>query len=132
MPIVTPGLSSLLTAEERQAYEDHGSLIVPGVFLPEEIAAAAEAEHLVRRQDLIDTRNLRCRWQPHWEHDECLRGRRLPRSAPNASNRWRRLLYLSYNADSDGDGRREQHYREFLAWLRKKYAEYGRTNVYFA
>jgi ectoine hydroxylase-related dioxygenase (phytanoyl-CoA dioxygenase family) len=54
------------------------------------------------------------------------------RSAPNASSRWRRLLYLSYNAASDGGDRREDHYREFLAWLRKKYAEYGKTNVYFA
>jgi ectoine hydroxylase-related dioxygenase (phytanoyl-CoA dioxygenase family) len=54
------------------------------------------------------------------------------RSAPNASPSWRRLLYLSYNADSDGGDRREEHYREFLAWLRKKYAEYGKTNVYFA
>jgi hypothetical protein len=53
-------------------------------------------------------------------------------SAPNSSGRWRRLLYLSYNADSDGGDRREAHYREFLAWLRAKYAEYGKTNVYFA
>jgi ectoine hydroxylase-related dioxygenase (phytanoyl-CoA dioxygenase family) len=53
------------------------------------------------------------------------------RSAPNTSGGWRRLLYLSFNADSDGGDRREAHYREFLAWLRKKYAEYGKTNVYF-
>jgi 2-aminoethylphosphonate dioxygenase len=54
------------------------------------------------------------------------------RSAANASSRGRRLLYLSYNADSDGGDRREEHDREFLGWLRKKYAEYGKTNVYFA
>jgi hypothetical protein len=53
------------------------------------------------------------------------------RSAPNRSDRWRRLLYLSYNADSDGGDRRDRHYEEFRQWLRGKYAEYGRHNVYF-
>jgi hypothetical protein len=53
------------------------------------------------------------------------------RSAPNASGRWRRLLYLSYNAASDGGDHREQHYGEFLGWLRQKYAQYGKTKVYF-
>jgi hypothetical protein len=42
------------------------------------------------------------------------------------------LLYLSYNPNSDGGDRREAHYREFLPWLRGKYAQYGKTNVYFA
>jgi ectoine hydroxylase-related dioxygenase (phytanoyl-CoA dioxygenase family) len=54
------------------------------------------------------------------------------RSDPNASGRWRRQLYLSYNAAADGGDRREAHYREFHAWLRKKYAEHGKTNIYFA
>lgn len=53
------------------------------------------------------------------------------RSAANRSNRSRRQLYLSYNAASDGGERRDAHYEEFLAWLRKKYAEYGKTEVYF-
>lgn len=52
-------------------------------------------------------------------------------SAPNRSDRWRRQLYLSYNADSDGGDRRDAHYAEFHAWLRKKYAEYGKPDVYF-
>jgi hypothetical protein len=245
------------------SYTDDGFLIVRGLFTPEEIAAVAgEAETLAARKDLIDMRNLRCRWQPGCQDGECLfetfdpvidlaprcaglardprllavlaelygeparlfkdklifkppgargydlhqdfiawpgfprsfvtavvaidrcgtdngctvvfRGRHrdgclspedgeyhpLPvetvderdavalelgpgdvaffgcfmphQSASNASGRWRRVLYLSYNAASDGGDRREQHYREFLAWLRKKYAEYGKTNVYFA
>jgi hypothetical protein len=54
------------------------------------------------------------------------------RSAPNTSGRWRRLFYLSYNAASDGGDRRDAHYTEFLAWLKKKYAEYGKKDVYFA
>jgi hypothetical protein len=53
------------------------------------------------------------------------------RSAPNRTDRWRRQLYLSYNADHDGGDRREAHYREFHAWLKERYAEYGKTNVYF-
>jgi 2-aminoethylphosphonate dioxygenase len=53
------------------------------------------------------------------------------RAGPNRSARWRRLLYLSYNAESDGGDRRVEHYREFHAWLRDRYAEYGRHDVYF-
>ncbi len=52
-------------------------------------------------------------------------------SSPNRSERWRRQLYLSYNALSDGGNRREKHYEEFHVWLRKKYAEYGKHFVYF-
>jgi ectoine hydroxylase-related dioxygenase (phytanoyl-CoA dioxygenase family) len=53
------------------------------------------------------------------------------RSDPNVSDRWRRQLYLSYNAMSDGGDQREKHYREFHAWLREKYAEHGKTDTYF-
>ena len=53
------------------------------------------------------------------------------RSAPNRSERWRRQLYLSYNAHGDGGQRRTQHYEEFHDWLKQKYAEYGKTEVYF-
>ncbi len=44
---------------------------------------------------------------------------------------WRRQLYLSYNAQSDGGDQREAHYREFHVWLKKKYAEFGKHAVYF-
>ena len=53
------------------------------------------------------------------------------RSDPNGSTRWRRQLYLSYNAQSDGGEQREKHYGEFHAWLKVKYAEYGKTDTYF-
>jgi len=53
------------------------------------------------------------------------------RSDPNVSDRRRRQLYLSYNAHSDGGEQREKHYREFHAWLKVKYAEYGKHHVYF-
>jgi 2-aminoethylphosphonate dioxygenase len=42
------------------------------------------------------------------------------RSAPNQSSRWRRQLYLSYNALSDGGEQREAHYREFHQWLERR------------
>ena len=54
------------------------------------------------------------------------------RSASNMSDGWRpRQLYLSYNAGRDGGEQRATHYRQFHAWLKQKYAQYGRTNVYF-
>jgi len=53
------------------------------------------------------------------------------RSEPNRSPRWRRQLYLSYNKRSDGGPQREKHYKEFHSWLRVKYAEYGKHNLYF-
>jgi hypothetical protein len=38
---------------------------------------------------------------------------------------------LSYNAGRDGGDQREAHYRQFHAWLVEKYAQYGKTGVYF-
>jgi hypothetical protein len=53
------------------------------------------------------------------------------RSGPNLSGEWRRLAYLSYNAASDGGDQRDKHYAEFAEWLMERYAEYGKTNVFF-
>ena len=53
------------------------------------------------------------------------------RSDPNVSALWRRQLYLSYNKQSDGGEQRDKHYREFHAWLKVKYAEYGKSDTYF-
>jgi ectoine hydroxylase-related dioxygenase (phytanoyl-CoA dioxygenase family) len=263
MPTLAPSAPPTTARSRQQMFEEQGFLVLRAVFSADEIAAvAAEGERLLQRKDLIDLRNLRCRWQPHCDNGDCLfetfdpvidialqcarlarhprllaalaeaygepahlfkdklifkpagargydlhqdyiawpsfprsfvtaavaidrcdldngctivypgyhqRGcltpedgdyhplppetvderRAVPlelqpgdvaifgcftphRSSPNSSSRSRRLLYLSYNAASDGGDRREAHYREFLGWLRKKYAEYGKTNVYFA
>jgi hypothetical protein len=43
----------------------------------------------------------------------------------------KRLLYLSYNADSDGGDQRDAHYREFGSWLKYRCDESGRTNTFF-
>jgi hypothetical protein len=248
--------------ENRASYERDGFVIVRGLFEPEEMArAAAEAEELLRRTDLISTRNLRCRWQPDVRTGECcfetfdpvvdigpvsralaldprlldllaglygepaclfkdklifkpprVKGYGLhqdwiawpgfPRSfltvlvpldparpdngctvvyrgyhhngslsdedgnyhelpaglveesravpleldpgdvavfggftphgsEPNRSEGWRRQLYLSYNKLSEGGEQRARHYQEFHAWLRVKYAEYGKHDTYF-
>jgi ectoine hydroxylase-related dioxygenase (phytanoyl-CoA dioxygenase family) len=53
------------------------------------------------------------------------------RSGPNRSAQSRRLLYLSYNAVSDGGDQRDRHYEEFRTWLQDRYAEYGRTSTFF-
>ncbi|MDB6019726.1 MAG: hypothetical protein JWR19_4215 [Pedosphaera sp.] len=42
-----------------------------------------------------------------------------------------RLLYLSYNALSDGGEQQEKHYTEFHAWLKDRYPEYGKANTFF-
>lgn len=54
------------------------------------------------------------------------------RSAANHSSAWRRQLYLSYNSRSDGGDQRDGHYREFHGWLKKKYADFGKHETYFA
>lgn len=52
-------------------------------------------------------------------------------SAPNKSGHSRRLLYLSYSAESDGGDLRASHYEFFHNWLQERYAEYGKTETYF-
>jgi 2-aminoethylphosphonate dioxygenase len=248
--------------ENAERYQEDGFVIFRGVFSTEEISALdAEVTRLYQRSDLIDTNNIRCRWQNHFQTRECrfdcfdpvidlspvceraarsakmleligqLYGERaclfkdklifkppgaegyrlhqdyiawdsfpvsfltaiiaidpcdhengatevfrgyhrqgcmspkdgmyhqLPddavdpstgvtlsldpgdvavfsaytphRSSANRSSRSRRLLYLSYNAFSDGGEQRERHYAEFAEWLKDRYAEYGKTMTYF-
>jgi ectoine hydroxylase-related dioxygenase (phytanoyl-CoA dioxygenase family) len=52
-------------------------------------------------------------------------------SEPNVTDTSRRQLYLSYTKRSDGGELRDQHYVDFKAWLREKYAQYGKTDTYF-
>jgi 2-aminoethylphosphonate dioxygenase len=180
--------------------------------VPAAAAIDAEAERLRQRTDLIDTDNIRCRWQNDADPGECgfdcfdpvidlsavceqiardpgllaidpataesgatevfagyhakgclsttdglyhqladdavdqasgtvldlapgdvavFSGYTPHRSAPNRSSHSRRLLYLSYNAFSDGGDQRHAHYAEFKGWLQDRYAEYGRTSTFF-
>ncbi|MEZ6128453.1 MAG: phytanoyl-CoA dioxygenase family protein [Planctomycetaceae bacterium] len=53
------------------------------------------------------------------------------RSAANQSSSWRRQLYLSYNAQSDGGHQRDAHYREFHEYLRRRSSAHDSSAVYF-
>jgi ectoine hydroxylase-related dioxygenase (phytanoyl-CoA dioxygenase family) len=53
------------------------------------------------------------------------------RSAPNHSERWRRQFFPSYNRFSEGGHQRPQHYQEFREWMARRYAERGKTNMYY-
>ena len=56
-------------------YKEEGLLIVRGVFTADEISALdAEAERLYLRGDLIDTDNIRCRWQNQCRASHCRSG----------------------------------------------------------
>src|SRR5262245_59079225 len=71
MVVAAPTLNGI-TPDQFQSYHDTGFLIVREVFSPDEIAAlAAECETLFARKELIDTQNIRCRWQDHAETKEC-------------------------------------------------------------
>lgn len=73
-----------------QACREQGYAVVRELFRPEEVAALdAEARQLLTRADLIDTNNLRCRWQTDVETEACtstlsirssISGPRAPRS----------------------------------------------------
>jgi ectoine hydroxylase-related dioxygenase (phytanoyl-CoA dioxygenase family) len=180
-----------LSRESRNQYERDGFVCLRTVFSPEEVAElGGEADRLFHRTDLIDSDNIRCRWEsfpksfvtvivaidpanagngatevfPGYHQLGCLSpgdgmyheltpeqvdlskgvildlapgdiaifsGFTPHRSAPNSSGEWRRLAYLSYNAFSDGRDQRDKHYAEFKDWLMDRYAEYGKTNVFF-
>ena len=62
-----------LSASQVSSYREEGYLVVRGLFSPIEMALVSmEADRLIERSDLIDTGNLRCRWQPRCEDGECL------------------------------------------------------------
>jgi hypothetical protein len=109
---------------------DNGcTLVYPGVHRLGYLSPLDGDYHSLPPETVDEARAVPLTLEPG---DVALFGCFLPhRSAPNHSGRWRRLLYLSYNADSDGGDRRDAHYREFHAWLRVKYAEYGKHHVYF-
>ena len=53
-------------------YDEDGYVIFRAVFSPPEVdALRAEAERLLERRDLIDSANIRCRWQNHAKTGEC-------------------------------------------------------------
>lgn len=60
-----------LTAEQIASYHREGFLIVPGVFAAESEVLQDEAARLMAMTHLMDSNNIRCRWQNHAETGEC-------------------------------------------------------------
>src|SRR5450432_3586018 len=66
------GFSGFLTREHREHYHRDGFVKLRGVFPREEMAGfEREADRLFQRTDLIDSDNIRCRWQNQVEAGEC-------------------------------------------------------------
>src|SRR5262245_37209489 len=64
--------SPAISAGQLADYHRDGFLILRNVFDGDEIASlASEAETLLTRKELMDTQNIRCRWQNHVETGEC-------------------------------------------------------------
>lgn len=53
------------------------------------------------------------------------------RSGANKSKQWRRLLFLSYNAASDGGDQREAIYERYKVRLIETLPQHGRSNLFF-
>src|SRR5262245_582027 len=65
--------AAVLDPGQLRHYREQGYLVLRGLFHPAEMALASiEADRLLARTDLTDTRNIRCRWQPHCDTGECL------------------------------------------------------------
>ncbi len=60
-----------LTPEQIAAYHRDGFVTAHGVFAAEAAALQAECERLTGLKPLIDSNNIRCRWQDHAETGEC-------------------------------------------------------------
>src|SRR5262249_26320453 len=59
-------------ADAVEQYHTQGFLVLRNVFSADEIAEASEeAERLLGLRDLIDSKNIRCRWQNHYQTSEC-------------------------------------------------------------
>ena len=72
-------MTPLLALDQEEAYHRDGFLIVRGVFAQDEIELLrGEADRLLERTELMDSDNIRCRWQDHAGTRWCWRGCRRP------------------------------------------------------
>jgi len=60
-----------LAPSQIETYHRDGFLIVPGVFAAESLELQSEARRLLTLTALMESNNLRCRWQNHIETGEC-------------------------------------------------------------
>jgi hypothetical protein len=66
------GTEAAPTEAQLQQYRADGFLMQRGVFPRSEVEElAAEAARLLERKDLMDSDNIRCRWQNHADSGEC-------------------------------------------------------------
>lgn len=110
--------------------QDNGCTIVyPGYHHNGPLMPTDGAYHEIPREMVDEARAVPLEMEPG---DVAIFGGFTPhRSAPNLSAGWRRQLYLSYNKHSDGGPQRPEHYAAFHRWLRKRYAEHNKHDVYF-
>src|SRR5215467_2698192 len=65
-------VSQTARSSDVDQYVRDGFLIVRNVFSPTDVTALdAEANRLLERTDLMDTNNIRCRWQDDTVTGEC-------------------------------------------------------------
>src|SRR4051794_14952492 len=69
---MTANRETAIRKEKVADYHRDGFLILRGIFDEDEVASlASEAEMLLTRKELMNTQNIRCRWQNHVETGEC-------------------------------------------------------------
>jgi 2-aminoethylphosphonate dioxygenase len=128
-PGFPPSFLTVLVPFDR-ADEDNGCTIVYPGYHTEGLLTPADGQYHPLPADTVD--EARAAPMVLDPGDIAIFGGFTPhRSAPNRSDRWRRQFYVSYNKISEGGHQRPEHYREFHAWLRVKYAEYGKSETYF-
>ncbi len=111
-----------LSIDDLRQWREDGYLIVRELFRPDEMAELS-------RDQLQGTPGVKLILQPG---DIAIFDGFTPHcSGPNLSDGWRRQLYLSYNAASDGGDQRDTHYEEFRQYLKRRYAEYQLEETYF-
>lgn len=105
------------------------TVVYPGYHHGGSLSPEDGAYHELPADTVDEARAVPLQMQPG---DAAIFGGFVPhRSARNESDGWRRQLYLSYNRLSDGGQQRTAHYDEFHRWLRRRYAEHGKTDLHF-
>lgn len=103
--------------------------LFPGYHRNGSLVSGLEASCMLPAGLVDDSRGVKLVMQPG---DVAIFGCFTPhRSAPNRTDGWRRSLFLSYSARSDGGEQHDKHYSEFHDWIRHLYPEPERAKLYF-
>jgi hypothetical protein len=72
MTVAQMSFSSALAREHQEQFQRDGFVKLSGVFSPGEVCdLRTEADRLFQLSELIDSDNIRCRWQNHVDTGEC-------------------------------------------------------------